>query len=394
MKNRYEEYFDQVKKELDKRKKKIEEYQAMKEKKEAEEKAKFFRPAIKERSRDLLKKINKKTKGKPIYKRVNQVLDEQSKYHEKLKKKYEEEDDREYKENCYFHPNLELTDPALAKEKEIQKQSEMKKEAYNILREAAKKKNIPLGFEGLDFEVESDINSKSDRSRSDVSKNSNAPRSKSPAFNKSINLKSFIEKQDNYIIQRRVNKELLKEHETQKLASNLRARPEISKNSKILAERSRSYLNINERLYEDAISKQKKLEMLKKDYNKEHCPFQPSIKKTIPKGIKRTSSKDDLAKSRELTSGLANSHFGGGDSRSQTPARDTSQSTAPRGILRTPNRESTPGTTPGRRTRKKVYIQDSVVNPPTRSYVGKEGIVNIVFDKRVVQELLDKLIHS
>ena len=297
----------------------------------------WFHPEVNPKSEKLVARTRKSSKSPQIHKRLHEVIKEREEYLMTLRKQREQFEKENLDANCTFQPKITPFSP---------------EEKPGAIRQS----NLLL---------------REDRGDD-----------------------SFIRKQEEYERRSRVHQKLLRDRQFQEEMRNLKSKPSISPTSKVLAQKSRSYLRINEKLYEEAFNKEKKQKQLEKEYMKELYPFKPNIKgpgqpKTEAKSkdmskLEAALTKVDSLLQHELSpDGLNFTQF----SNRQTPSKSILKT--PGKTQQPPNRHSTP--TP---TKKKVYFRDratkrfvSTVKTAHDSFVDDDGSVNILFDKRAVEEI-------
>lgn len=308
----------------------------------------WFKPEISKKSERLATKIKKVTGQKPIHKRSKEIIQEREEYLKALRQQQEEKENSSFVANCSFQPN-----------------------SNNSF-----------------VDAKGDKKHRHDRS---ISKS----RSRSPV----LGIGHFLENQMEYEKKRESHmNDLKKKAETDFNKINT-YRPRINSKSKELASKSRSFIGIDKKLYQDAKQKEKKMNSLREEYMKEICPFKPSIHPSEASQFGATITKSKAKEALEKLTLLLESdqlasqreaYQGASDSKNSKSFQDLKP------ILKSSSKsknevEPEDRTPSNKKTAKKVYFNDWHNRANSRSYHDKEGYFNIVFDKRSIRELKEHL---
>lgn len=366
-KTRYEKYFNQV----------IENLRAKNERQrmlvqsvineEEEARDRLFHPELGKNTTKIVDRKRKNTGDRaPIYKKVDQVLEDHKQAIKMLEKKINEERKEEWDKTCKFKPEVHEYRPITPSPRQMR---------------FAKHKT--------------DLNYDDTRARTPNG-----------------DFEKFLRKQQEYEQQKRIKMRLLADKQSDLESTKATFNPMTNtKSTKILnkarTRESSPINNIYNRLYKEQEIKEKNLAELTAQYNKAYRPFKPVINKSP---VKASTAKDQQPERKSVfLDGFENA--GASELNQMLQKIGTAgvrQSTPTKSILKNSQREDAKQSKPDpptpnnlstqHKTDKKVYIHDRLNSKtpdklPTRSFIDKEGTVNIKFERKIIKDVLNVLNH-
>ena len=314
----------------------------------------WFKPKINTNSEMIVTQKRMKDKTPRLDKRLDKVISDREKSRQEVKKKYEEKENNHIANNCTFQPKISSRNPSLIKGQEKGSRS-----------------NIADGISPLPH----------------------------------ASRDNFLQRLDDYDKKRKTHLSLLQRKKFEEELDSLKDKPTICKQSKKIVGNRKSTIPIDERLYKEAVLKEKRIDSTRRAIKKEVYPFKPIINKRTALSKKDDDNKlsvlNALQNLEMMLTTQNEPEVTGERSFQDISMMDKSATSATiKPILKTPakftpERNDQPkdgrGKTPI--TQKKVYFMNDKQKRGGRdeSFVDEDGYVNIVLDKMSIKELLKAL---